>query len=223
MTKFGIAIFFTATILLVSSAVSASLRVVVSSDMLDLVDIEGGKLVGAVGGLYQCVFDRMGEEVRFVKAPLKRGLLEIRNHDADVLIPLAQGASRDRFAEFGGALLEADYAFISKAKLPENFERLGLTYGIPRSFVGKDLITDTGAVIEEVSEWSQLPQLLERDRIDVIVLPSLITAEVLGKDEEKLVKRYAGTIPASLYMSSTLKASVKVKIRQAVQDCRMVN
>jgi polar amino acid transport system substrate-binding protein len=190
--------------------------------MSDLVDVHQGKLVGAVGNLYQCVFERVHEEVRFVKLPLKRGLLDIRHDDADVLIPLAQSASRDQFAEFGGALLEADYVFISQTPLPSNFERLGLRYGIPRSFVGRDLITDTDAVIEEVSEWSQLPMLLERNRIDIIVLPSLIATEVLGKYEGALLKQYAGTIPASLYMSSGLKAPAKAQIRHAVQECSTV-
>ena len=222
MRRIGIAVLATA-MLMSSWTVGASLRVIVASDMIDLVDVRQGKLVGAVGDLYQCVVDRMDEDVQFVKSPLKRGLLDIRHNDADVLIPLAPSARRDQFAEFGGALLEADYVFISQTRLPANFDRLGLRYGIPRSFVGRDLITDTDAVIEEVSEWSQLPMLLERNRIDVFVLPSLIATEVLGGDEGSLSRQYAGTIPASLYMSSGLEASVKARIRQAVQECSIVN
>ncbi|MFY3775745.1 hypothetical protein ACOSZC_16480 [Marinobacter salsuginis] len=208
-----------ANMLMVASGSSAALRVIVSSDMAHLVDVEDSKLVGTIGSLYQCVFDHAEEEVVFTRAPLKRGLLEIRKHRADILIPLARSASRDEFAEFGGALLGADYVFVSKNRLPDNYEKLGLTYGIPREFVGKDLIADPDAVIEEVSDWSQLPPLLQKSRIDVIVVPTLIAPKVLAGLEKNLFMKYAGTIPASLYMSSTLEQELQARIRESVQSC----
>ena len=42
-----------AVMLMVASGSSAALRVIVSSDMAHLVDVEDSKLVGTIGSLYQ--------------------------------------------------------------------------------------------------------------------------------------------------------------------------
>ena len=204
-----------------SSLAAASVPVAVGEGLQGVIGYSDGKLHGSLAPLYECIFDRADIQPQFIQVPLKRGLGYLHSGEVSMVLPLAQSERRDRIGEFAGELFSADYVFVSNRQLPPISETSGLIYGLPRSFVGEQFITDENPRIEEVTEWSQLVAMLHYDRLDAVVLPALLVEDLFGPDVVKVFQQTAGTLPVSLYLSRANLDSEDVgKIKRAVRSCR---
>ena len=207
--------------LLFSSHLAASVPVAVGEGLQGVIGYSDGKLHGSLAPLYECVFDRADIQPQFIQVPLKRGLGYLHSGEVSMVLPLAQSERRDRIGEFAGELFSADYVFVSNRQLPPISETSGLKYGLPRSFVGEQFITDKNPRIEEVTDWMQLVAMLHYDRLDAIVLPALLVGDLLGPEEGNVFEQPAGTLPVSLYMSrDTLATADMNRIKGAIENCR---
>lgn len=181
--------------------------------------VDDGELSGSLAGPYRCVFQRAGLDIQLVPVPLQRGLYYLAHGELDALLPLAGTAERDKMASFAGELLRASYVFVTARRNPSR-AAAGLRYGILRGFVGKVFVPESASVIEEVSTWAQLPQMLERDRIDAAVMPAMVAQTLLTQHKEAFFLQPAGSLPISMYVSSrnghTESAS---RIKAAVAEC----
>lgn len=198
-----------------------SFRVGVADGPGGFLEISGGELTGSLADLYECVFTRTGLDVEFVSVPLKRGLYYLNQGVLDALMPLARTPDRDQEADFAGELFSAEYVFVTtKPILPITGKR-GLRYGTLRGFVGKIFVTDPAANVEEVSKWLQLLPMLQLDRIDVAVMPSLLADSLLEGWDAEVYVQDAGRLPISMYLSGNPRQPERVEdVEAAVRDCR---
>ena len=204
-----------------SSLAAASVPVAVGEGLQGVIGYSDGKLYGSLAPLYECVFDRADIQPQFIQVPLKRGLGYLHSGEVSMVLPLAQSQRRDRIGEFAGELFSADYVFVSNRQLPPISETSGLKYGLPRSFVGEQFITDKNPRIEEVTDWMQLVAMLHYDRLDAIVLPALLVGDLFGPEVVNVFEQPAGTLPVSLYMSrDTLAKADMNRIKGAIENCR---
>jgi polar amino acid transport system substrate-binding protein len=136
-------------LVLFSKLAAASVPVAVGEGLKGVIGYSDGKLHGSLAPLYECVFDRADIQPQYIQVPLKRGLGYLHSGEVSMVLPLAQSERRDRIGEFAGELFSADYVFVSNRQLPPISETSGLKYGLPRSFVGEQFITDENPRIEE--------------------------------------------------------------------------
>lgn len=219
-------IVFLATLPLIGFSVQAKDRISVGvgAGMLDLISYQDGELQGYLAPVYQCVFDKIEPEVRFVELPLKRGFHHLGRGELDALLPLARSDHRDSVAVFAGELLTADYVFVSLRPLPPIDRTEGLRYAIPRDFIGAEFIPEGSSVVTEVGTWSQLAAMLKYDRIDAAVIPKLMVYDVFGAEGVNVYQQLAGTLPVSLYLSEFSHTNgLASDVFEAVEACRIDN
>lgn len=199
----------------------STIRVGISEGVDGLVDHSEGKLQGSLSSLYECVFEKSGLEPQYVSIPLKRGLYYLERGHLDALLPLARTAERDDSLVFAGELIRAEYSYVSFKPLPISLESMSLTFGLVRGFVGHVFIPESASNIEEVTSWSQLVPMLERGRIDVSVIPSMLVEKVLGERAKEAFIQRAGELAASLYISPRLElTNISFRIMSSVESCR---
>lgn len=197
-------------------------RVAVGVESANLLQIEDNRLVGRIGALYQCVFDRVDRDFEFVGMPIKRADYLLRNREIDVVIPLAKLSARDEHADFAGALAYAEYVFVSLREIPDISTGADLRYVLLRGFAGNRFVYELlGASLDdrplEVSSWQQVSGLLERGRADVTVMPRQDVGAITAGD---IHTQPAGRIPASLYVSRKPEnRQLLTLLRVAVGEC----
>lgn len=215
-----------ATLSLIGFSVQAkdSISVGVGAGMLGLISYQEGQLQGYLAPVYQCVFDKIEPEVKFIELPLKRGFHHLGRGDLDALLPLARSDHRDAVAMFAGELLRADYVFVSLRPLPPVKETEGLRYAVPRGFIGAEFIPKGSSVVTEVGTWSQLAAMLKYDRIDAAVIPKLMVYDVFGSEVINIYQQLAGSLPVSFYLSEFSQTNgLASQVFDAVEACRIGN
>jgi len=196
-------------------------RVGISEEVTGLLDYSGGHLSGPLSSLYECVFERSGLEPQYVSIPLKRGLYYLEKGHLDALIPLARSPERDESLVFAGELIRSDFVYVSFKPLPKISDSESLRFGILRGFVGRVFVPESASRIEEVTHWPQLVPMLERGRVDVSVIPSVMIEDVLGERAKDAFVQKAGELSASMYISPRHElASVSFLVMRAVEACR---
>jgi len=226
VTQRFLKIVFLGTLPFIGFSVQAKDRISVGvgADMLDLISYQEGQLQGYLAPVYQCVFDKIEPEVKFVELPLKRGFHHLGRGELDALLPLARSDHRDAVAVFAGELLTADYVFVSLRPLPPIELAEGLRYAIPRGFIGAQFIPNGNSVVTEVGSWSQLASMLKYDRIDAAVIPKLMVYDVFGAEGVNVYQQLAGRLPVSLYLSEFSQSNgVASEVLDAVEACRIDN
>ena len=199
----------------------SSIRVGISEGVDGLVDHSDGKLQGTLSSLYKCVFEKSGLEPQYVSIPLKRGLYYLERGHLDALLPLARTAERDSYLVFAGELIRAEYSYVSFKPLPTSLDSMSLAFGLVRGFVGHVFIPESASKVEEVTSWSQLVPMLERGRIEVSVIPSMLVEEVLGDRAREAFVHRAGELAASLYISPRHElTNISFRIMNSVEACR---
>lgn len=199
----------------------STIRVGISEGVDGLVNHSDGKLHGTLSSLYECVFEKSGLEPQYVSIPLKRGLYYLERGRLDALLPLARTAERDSSLVFAGELIRAEYSYVSFKPLPASLDSMSLAFGIVRGFVGHVFIPESASKIDEVSSWSQLVPMLERGRIDVSVIPSMLVEKVLGERAKEAFTQRAGELAASLYISPRHELTdISFRIMSSVEACR---
>lgn len=199
----------------------ATVRVGVADAPRDVLGVTDGELTGALAPAYGCVFRRAALEIQFVPVSLQRGLYYLGHGELDALMPLAVTADRDSMADFAGELFPAHYVFVTTKPGTALTEGSGLRFGTLRGFVGRVFVPESAAVLEEVTTWAQLPQMLRRDRIDAAVMPSILAKTLLEHREGEFFMQPAGSLPISMYLSRHEGSVDKTRrIREAVSDCR---
>lgn len=200
----------------------AAFRVAVGEESAQLMQVEENRLVGRIGGLYQCVFDRTGLAFDFISMPIKRAVFQLENHQVDVVIPLAELAGRDEFADFGGALVYAEYVYVSLKALPEIRATPGVRFVLLRGFAGNRFVHEQVQAPSdppplEVSSWQQVSGVLEMGRADVTVMPR---QDVSAIQADPVYTQPAGRIPASLYVSRVPEnQSLLTALQAGVHTC----
>ncbi len=204
---------------------SERLSVGVIDDTVGWIGVEEGQLTGELSKPYHCVFDHSGLEIEARSVSLKRGLVELDLGRLDIMLPIARTSQRDEKADFAGPLYNAGFSIVSLRSLQLDgafAEITGLRYGIVLGFVGKQFIPESAVRVEEVSDWSQLVDMLKLQRIDVAVMPSGMAKHFLEREQEVLSSWEVGVIPVSLYISKKWRGTeVKRALMLAVQRCKI--
>ncbi|KAA1173327.1 hypothetical protein FWJ25_12670 [Marinobacter salinexigens] len=223
MLSTALRIFIVVLLPLVAQAQSQErFRVGVGLGMEEVIGAADGGIFGALAPIYRCVFERAGIDAYYLAVPVKRGLQYLQSNKISALMPLARNDDRDRAGIFAGTLFEVDYAFVSFKPLDGMEQNRGLRYAIPRSFIGRRFIQDENASIQEVSEWDQLVALLSHARVDVAIVPDPMIDRLFGVHADRVYRKIAGTLPASLYLSRAMEESgVADRVRQSVAFCRV--
>jgi polar amino acid transport system substrate-binding protein len=200
-----------------------AVRIAVSSGMEAVIDYEDGSLLGALAPLYECVFDKAFFQFDYVEMPLKRGVRSLQEGSVSVVLPMSKTAKRDATGEFGGELFQVDYVLVSNAPLGSiEKEKQAPVYGVPRGFVGADLLKGEVAKIEEVSKYDQLVPMLKYNRIDAALIPGPLLNTLFGDGVVNLHQRHLATLPASFYASRTeLTNHQLLALRNSVKNCRL--
>lgn len=198
-----------------------TLRVGISEGVTGVVEFSDGELTGALSKPYDCVFDNASIPVEFVSVPLKRGLYYLESGELDALIPLARSPERDESLIFAGELIRADYSYVAFKPIDDLLAQDILRVAVVRGFVGSLFLPKTVDQVEEVNSWEQLVPMLDRDRVDVSVIPTLLLEQVMGDRIEDAYIKPAGVLEASLYISAQHRASeVAERIQKAVEQCQ---
>ena len=204
---------------------SERLSVGVLDDTVGWIGVEEGQLTGDLSKPYHCVFDHSGLEIEAISVSLNRGLVELELGRLDIVLPIARTSQRDEKADFAGPLYSAGFSIVSlrSSQLDAAFaETPRLRYGIVLGFVGKQFIPESAGSVEEVSDWSQLVEMLKLQRIDVAVMPSGMAKRFLDNEQEVLSAWEVGVIPVSLYMSKKLRdTDVQRALMLAIQRCKI--
>lgn len=198
-----------------------TLRVGISEGVTGVVEFADGELTGSLSKPYDCVFDNASVPVEFVSVPLKRGLYYLESGELDALIPLARSPERDESLIFAGELIRADYSYVAFKPVDDLLTRDGLRVAVVRGFVGSLFLPNSVDRVEEVNSWAQLAPMLERDRVDVSVIPTMLIEQVMGEKTENAYIKPAGVLEASLYISPKHRGSeVTERILNSVEQCR---
>ena len=198
-----------------------TLRVGISEGVTGIVEFADGELTGSLSKPYDCVFDNASVPVEFVSVPLKRGLYYLESGQLDALIPLARSPERDESLIFAGELIRADYSFVALKPIDDLLAQDDLRVAVVRGFVGGLFLPGGADQVEEVNSWEQLVPMLERDRVDVSVIPTLLVEKVMGESIEDVYIKPAGVLEASLYISPKHEGSeVTERILDSVEECR---
>ena len=197
------------------------IRVGVSEGVAGWVDPSEGSISGSLSSLYKCVFEKSGLQPQYVSTPLKRGLYDLEKGRLDALIPLARTPDRDRSLVFAGELIRSEYVYVSFKSLPDISDTISLRFCIVRGSVGDVFVPESASQVEEVNRWSQLVPMLERGRVDVSVIPSMLVEEVLGQRSKEAFVQKAGALSTSMYISPFHElTNISFRIMSSVDACR---
>lgn len=134
---------------------------------------------------------------------------------------MARTAQRDEYLVFAGELIRAEYSYVSFKPLPAIVDSISLRFGLVRGFLGQVFVPDSASSIEEVTNWYQLVPMLERGRVDVSVIPSMLVDDILGERAKDAFIQQAGELEASLYISPRHElTNISLQIMNSVEACR---
>lgn len=208
-----------------ASAVSDNSADTINVGVVDEIERElnvvDGELVGRFSPLYRCVFGAMDGQFKFVEMPLARLLFQLENGQVSIGLPLVQTLARDKFADFGGLLFQAEYVYLFIKDLPPFSQASGLTFALVRRFVGEDLMRGEAAKLLSVSGWRQAVNMLKIGRADAVVLPWVLVENLMKGFEGEYFVRTAKWVDLSLYVSHAHgDRKLTRNIRRAISQCR---
>lgn len=195
----------------------------VFADIEREISVEDGRLVGRFAPYYRCVFGRVDGDFRFVNMPLAQILRQLEKGGISVGLPLIQTVERDQYADFGGPLFQLEYVYLMVKDLPPLESMTGLRFGFVRKFAGLELLKGDSPNVTHVSDWGQAVEMLRLGRVDVVVLPWIMTDLYLEGYQGPYYERTAAWIDLSMYISQRVKdGRLKKDFRDAIRACRLI-
>ena len=195
----------------------------VFADIEREISVEDGRLVGRFAPYYRCVFSRVDGDFKFVNMPLAQILRQLEKGGISVGLPLIQTVERDQYADFGGPLFQLEYVYLMFEDLPPLESMSGLRFGFVRKFAGLELLKGDSPTVTHVSDWAQAVEMLRLGRVDVVVLPWIMTDLYLKGYQGQYYERTAAWIDLSMYISHKAKDSrLKEDFRDAIRTCRLI-
>lgn len=185
--------------------------------------VSEGELVGRFSPYYQCVFNRVEGEFRFLEMPLAQMLYRLKKGRIVAGLPLVQTSDRDEYADFGGLLFQTEYVYLMIDDLPPLDSLTGLRFAFVRKFVGDQLLRGEDPQVIDVSNWGQAVELLKRGRVDVVVLPWVLIDTYMSDYDKPYFDRTAAWVDLSMYISHRVDDSVLTQdFREAIRECRFI-
>jgi hypothetical protein len=155
--------------------------------------------------------------------PLAQILRQLEKGGISVGLPLIQTVERDQYADFGGPLFQLEYVYLMVEDLPPLESMSGLRFGFVREFAGLELLKGDSPTVTHVSDWAQAVEMLRLGRVDVVVLPWIMTDLYLKGYQGQYYERTAAWIDLSIYISHKVKDSrLKEDFRDAIRACRLI-
>ncbi|MBU2954053.1 transporter substrate-binding domain-containing protein [Marinobacter sp. F3R08] len=186
--------------------------------------VSDGQLVGRFAPYYQCVFDRVEADVRFIEMPLAQMLHQLNKGGIAIGLPLVQTADRDEYADFGGLLFQTEYVYLLLDDLPPLASLKGVRYAFVRRFVADQLLQGENPQVTHVSGWGQAVEMLKRRRVDVVVLPWVMIDLYMADYPEPHYERTAAWVDLSMYISHAVSdGRLTEDLRQAIRECRFIS
>lgn len=185
--------------------------------------VSDGELDGRFSPYYQCVFNRVEGEFKFVEMPLAQMLYRLKKGSIAAGLPLVQTSDRDEYADFGGLLFQTEYVYLMIEDLPPLDSLTGLRFAFVRKFVGDQLLRGEDPQAIDVSDWGQAVELLKRRRVDVVVLPWVLIDTYMADYDKPYFDRTAAWVDLSMYISHGVDDSaLTTDLREGIRECRFI-
>jgi len=178
---------------------------------------ENGQLTGSFSDMFECQLKVMHHSYEVQVYPQIRLLLELQKGTIDMAMPLAQTPSRDRYAIFSDTVLEVGFTLLSKEAVTDIHNLEDITFATLRSGSYNDILISRGANITEVNSYDQAFQMVQKERLDAVVIPTPLLLAfkdlAIGLNTQELKPQKVG------YYINAEQPKIASLLNKAIKEC----
>lgn len=177
------------------------IKVAVASNNFDALTMTRGRFQGALGPIFQCIFDNTSFQYEFWQFPHARVVQELQSGNIDLGLPLAKTPDRDKHSVFNNSVYDAPLMLFSNKKVPETQDLTQLKFVLSRSRGFANLIDESKLKYYRVNNWQGAVELVKKGRFDATFIPKVVLDSFDPAIIEGTFQREIASQPVGIYLS----------------------